>query len=164
MSIQITSTEGLKPCPLCGGPVKANVFGGRLFLFCPVCRLYGPGGARSELKDRWNRRSTSTESEPAPSTSIARRPCPCCGQLRDDPYIIRHDGLTVRACPFCGGRSRITTRVDLNGPSFHIECTKCEARGRIAHAHNDFEPNPELVRNLADEWNWRYVENREVPE
>lgn len=143
-------------CPLCGLKPKLAIEIGVLAVYCPYCMLHGPQGSKNRI-GLWNQRSPSSESVSIDSTHLTKSPCPLCGHLTDSSRKIRHEGLTVRTCPFCGGKPQIEVLYRPKGVSFRIECKQCHARGRVAYT-KDSDPNPELIRNLADEWNWRISE------
>lgn len=130
-------------------------------VFCSRCGLSAPRGGTADIT-KWNWRSSASGTVPMPSTSMRCRPCPCCGQLRLDPYTIQHEGLTLKMCPFCGGRPHISFSANKSYLRFRIECTECHAGGQYCDA--DFEPNPEPILKLAELWNRRTSDSEEVSE
>ncbi len=142
-----------KPCPCCGGrPVVRPARPGPVF--CPRCGLTAPR-SRTYAPEipLWNSRSPASGLVPMPSTSMRSKPCPCCGKLRTDPYVIRHEGLALRLCPFCGGKPFISVSCYNTYVTFRIECWKCHAGGR--YTSGGYEADPEPILKLAELWNRR---------
>lgn len=150
-----------EPCPCCGGWAVVRKFRG-VPVYCTRCSLSGPWSGDGSDVARWNRRSSASGSVSVPSTSMSSRPCPCCGQLRRDPYTIRHEGLSLRKCPFCGGRPHVSVSVRDTYVTFRIECRDCHAGGR--YVNTGFEDDPEPILKIAELWNRRTSDSGEASE